>query len=334
MRNVGVREISRRTGFSPATVSNALNNKRGVNKDTAETIRRMAKELGYERSEQLDHIRFVLARKTGKVLDEGTFHPGVIEGVERVAAQLKLQTTFTTVELANREAAARQAYEITHDQSNGIVLLGTEMAEEDYVLFRDSLAPLVVVDGWSDRLFFESIVTQNENSAFRAVTYLAEHGHREIGYIAGDYRIKNFPLRERGYRRAMREAGIPIDPKWRIEVGTTVNSSYDSMKAWLATNPQLPTAFFVENDIMALGCMRAIAERGIRIPDDVSMVGFDDLPYASICNPPLTTARIPNREMGEIAVRRLIDQISEPRDYTCVTHLSTSFVERQSVKWL
>lgn len=109
-----------------------------------------------------------------------------------MAAQLKLQTTFTTVELANREAAARQAYEITHDQSNGVVLLGTEMAEEDYVLFRDSLAPLVVVDGWSDRLFFESVVTQNENSAFRAVTYLAEHGHREIGYIAGDYRIKNF----------------------------------------------------------------------------------------------------------------------------------------------
>ena len=86
MRNVGVREISRRTGFSPATVSNALNNKRGVNKDTAEIIRRMAKELGYERSEHLDHIRFVLARKTGKILDEGTFHPGVIEGVERVAA--------------------------------------------------------------------------------------------------------------------------------------------------------------------------------------------------------------------------------------------------------
>lgn len=334
MRNVGVREISRRTGFSPATVSNALNNKRGVNKDTAETIRRMARELGYERSDSLDHIRFVLARKSGKVLDEGTFHPGVIEGVERAAAQYKLQTTFTTVELSNREAASKQAYDITHDASNGIVLLATEMAEEDYALFSDSVAPLVVVDGWSDRLFFESVVTQNENSAFRAVTYLVERGHRQIGYIAGDTRIKNFPLRERGYRRAMREAGIAIDPKWRIEVGTTVHGSYDSMKKWLATNPQLPTAFFVENDIMALGCMRAMSERGIRIPDEVSMVGFDDLPYASICNPPLTTARIPNREMGEIAVRRLIERIQEPRDYTCVTHLSTSFVERQSVKRL
>ncbi len=334
MRNVGVREISRRTGFSPATVSNALNNKRGVNKETAETIRRMARELGYERSGNLDHIRFVLARRTGRILDEGTFHPGVIEGVERAAAQHKLQTTFTTIELSDREAASRQAREIAADTNNGIVLLATEMGEDDYALFRGAAAPLVVVDGWSDRLFFESVVTQNENSVFREVTYLVEHGHRRIGYIAGDYRIKNFPLRERGYRRAMREAGLAIDPKWRIEVGTTVNGSYDSMRAWLAGNPALPTAFFVENDIMALGCMRALSERGVRIPEDVSMVGFDDLPYASICNPPLTTARIPNREMGEIAVRRLIDQIREPRDYTCVTHLSTTFVERQSVKSL
>ena len=251
-----------------------------------------------------------------------------------MAAQYKLQTTFTTVELGNRDAAAKQAYEITHDMSNGIVLLGTEMTEEDYALFRDPQAPLVVVDGWSDRYFFESVVTQNENSAFRAVTYLAEHGHKEIGYIAGSYRIKNFPLRERGYRKAMREAGLDINPDWRVEVGTTVNTSYDAMKAWLAGNPRLPTAFFVDNDIMALGCMRAMAERGIQIPDDVSMIGFDDLPYASICNPPLTTARVPNREMGEIATHRLMEQIREPRDYTCVTHLSTTFVERQSVRFL
>ncbi|MDY4535520.1 MAG: LacI family DNA-binding transcriptional regulator [Tractidigestivibacter sp.] len=334
MRNVGVREISRRTGFSPATVSNALNNKRGVNKDTAETIRRVAAELGYEREGRLDHICFVLARKTGEVLDEGTFHPGVIEGVERAAKAAKLQTTLTTIELSNREAATRQAYEITRDTSNAVVLLGTEMAEEDYALFRDPVAPFVVVDGWSDRFFFESVVTQNENSAYRAVSYLVDCGHQEIGYIAGSYRIKNFPLRERGYRRAMREAGLPIDPLWRVEVGTTVTSSYNSMRSWLAQNSLLPTAFFVENDIMALGCMRAMAEKGIKIPEDVSMVGFDDLPYASICNPPLTTARIPNREMGEIAVRRMLDRIREPRDYTCVTHLSTTFVERQSVRRL
>ncbi len=331
MRNVGVREISRKTGFSPATVSNALNHKRGVNKETAALIMRTAHELGYDRPSRVTHVNFVLARKTGQVLDEGTFHTGVIEGVERAASLQDMSTVFTTLELSDRGTAAKQAHEIIHDSSSAVVLLGTEMAEEDYELFRGSEVPLVVVDGWSDHLFLESIVTSNENSAFRGVSYLIDMGHREIGYIAGSYRIKNFPLRERGYRRAMREANLPINPAFRVEVGTTVNTAYESMRAWLATNPTLPTAFFVENDIMALGCMRAMTERGIKIPEDVSMFGFDDLSFASISNPPLSTVRVPNREMGELAVRTLVDRMREPRSYTSVVHLSTFFVERQSV---
>lgn len=292
---------------------------------------RAARELGYDRSGNLTQIRFVLARKSGQVLDEGTFHPGVIEGVERQASANGLQTAFTTIELSDHEAAARQAYDITHEEGNAVVLLGTEMAEDDYALFKHPKVPFVVVDGWSDHLFFECLVTSNETSAFRAVNYLTKMGHREIGYIAGSYRIKNFPLRERGYRRALREAGLSINPDFRIEVGTTVNTSYESMCRWLAGKPKLPTAFFVENDIMALGCMRAMTEHGIEIPDDVSMVGFDDLTFASIANPPLTTMRVPTRELGELAVRTLMDRNHSPRSFTSVTHLSTEFVERQSV---
>ena len=331
MRNVGVREISRKTGFSPATVSNALNRKRGVNKETAAAIFRAARELGYDRSNHITHVNFVQARKTGEILDEGTFHMGVIKGLEREAREHDLSIIFTNMELSDRQTAARKAREIVNDASSAVVLLGTEMAEEDYDLFRDAKVPFVVVDGWSDHLFFESIVTSNENSALRAVSYLIKMGHREIGYIAGTYRIKNFPLRERGYRRAMREANLPVNPDFRVEVGTTVNAAYEAMSAWLATNPVLPTAFFAENDIMAFGCMRAMTERGIKIPEDVSMLGFDDLSFASISNPPLTTMRVPNGEMGELAVKTIVDRMRSPRDYTSVVHLSTTFVERQSV---
>lgn len=334
MRHPGVREISRRTGFSPATVSNALNHKRGVNRDTAALILRTARELGYDRLDHVESVNFVLARKTGEVLDEGTFHPGVIEGVERAASLQGIGTTFTTIELSDRAAAARQAYDITHDSRSAVVLLGTEMAEEDYALFERPEAPFVVVDGWSDHLFFDCIVTSNENSAFRATSYLIRMGHRDIGYIYGSYRIKNFPLRERGWRRALREAGLPINRDFCVEVGTTVSKAHDAMKAWLQTNPTLPTAFFVENDIMALGCMRAMTECGIRVPADVSMIGFDDLTFASIANPPLSTMRVPNRVMGELAVETIVGRLREPRDYTSVVHLSTTFVERQSVRRL
>lgn len=331
MRNIGVREISRMTGFSPATVSNALNNKRSVSKETARIIMKAAEELGYARRESVGSICFVLARKTGEVLDEGTFHPGVMEGVEKAASALGLSTSYVTLELSDREAARRQARDIVSDTSRAVVLLGTEMTEDDYALFEDAKAPLVIVDGWCDHIFFDCVVTSNENSAFRATSYLIQHGHRDIGYIAGRCRIRNFPLRERGVKRAIRESGLAINPDFRVEAGTTVSTAYESMRSWLAKKPLLPTAFFAESDIMALGAMRAMSEAGIKIPEDVSIIGFDDLPFATAAVPPLTTIRVPNHEMGSIAVDLLMDQIKHPRYYTKAIHLSTKLIERESV---
>lgn len=333
MRNVGVREISRKTGFSPATVSNALSNKRNVSRQTSEKILAVARELGYARRGKVARVVFVLARKTGEVLDEGTFHPGVMEGVEKAASAVGLPMSFVTLELSGPNAAS-QAADIARDTTNAVVLLGTEMRGGDYSLFAETEAPLVVVDGWSDHLFFDCVVTANESSAFRATSYLVEHGHKDIGYIAGSYRIKNFPLRERGYRRALREAGLAANPAFRVEVGTTVSTAYEAMRAWLETKPLLPTAFFAENDTMALGAMRAMAEAGVSIPDDVSFVGFDDLPFATVATPPLTTMRIPNHEMGSIAVDLLMEQVNAPRYYQKNIHLSTMMIERDSVRSL
>jgi len=332
MAKVGVREISRRTGFSPATVSNALNHKRGVSKETTEKILRVASELGYKRPGKIEGVRFVLARRSGNVLNDGLFHLGVIEGVEAQASALGLKTTFTTLDLLDTANARQLAARICDDPLNGIILLGTEMEEEDYDLFIDAAAAGVVCDGWSNRYFFESIVTSNENSAYRAVSYLIQKGHREIGYICGSTRIRNFPLRERGYRHALRENGLAPNPDFRVEVGVDVDSAFDSMSRWLAGNPLLPTAFFVENDTMAFGCMRAMEQHGIKIPEEVSVFGFDDLNLASIATPPLSTMHIPNRIMGELAVTTLVDMVQHPRDYTRVTHLSTTLVERESVR--
>ena len=332
MARIGVREISRRTGYSPATVSNVLNRKPGVSEKAIAAVMACAEEIGYQHPGRIERLRFLIARKSGHILDEGTFHPGVIDGAERQARQMGFSLSFSTLELSERDDAKGLAESFCQDTSTGIILLGTEMDEDDYDLFADSKAPIVVCDGWSNRYFFESVITSNENSAYRAVTYLLEHGHRDIGYIRGDTEIKNFPLRERGYVHAMQSFGVTPDPAFRVSVVTTVSSSYDSMCKWLDGNPELPTAFFAESDIMALGCMRALTERGIRIPDDVSIFGFDDLNFASIASPPLTTMHVPNKAMGELAVRRLVDSVAQPTDISRMTHLSTTIVERQSVK--
>lgn len=333
MHKVSVREISRATGFSPATVSNALNHKRNVSEETAEKIRAAAKAMGYQHPSQLDAITFVLARKTGAIVDESTFHPSVIEGVERQARRHGMGTAFVSLDFSDLDAVRPQVAALVSDPSAAIVLLGTELGEEDYELFRDSAARLVVLDGWSDRFDFDAVVMANEGSALRAVRYLTERGHKKIGYLSGDFRIQNFRARERGFFRALDEAGLGFDPLWRIELGTTLERAYEDMKAKLANIPQtdLPTAFFADNDVLAVGALRALAEAGVRVPEDVSIIGFDDLSIGAFSTPPLSTVHVLKHEVGEIAVRRLVGNVNNPKNYTCKTLVSTYFVERKSV---
>lgn len=336
MAKTSVREISRITGFSPATVSNALNHKRSVSEETAKIILDCARQLGYQQSARSETIQFVLARKTGQIIDESTFHPSVIEGVERQARRHDMATSFVTLDFSDLDAVRPEVEKLIADPASAIVLLGTELGEEDYALFADAAAHIVVLDSWSDSLYFDSIAINNHDSAAYAVRYLIAHGHTKIGYLAGSMRIQNFRSRERGVAQAMEEAGLARVSANRVDLGTTLEAAYEDMKAWLAKTDRadLPTAFFADNDVMAVGAMRALSEAGIRVPDDVSIIGFDDLSLGAFSNPPLTTVHVLKHEVGEIAVRRLLGNISNPKTYTCKTLVNTYFVERQSVKRL
>lgn len=333
---LSIRELGKRLGYSPSTISNALNHKDGVSRETAERIVRAARELGYERTARLSGVCFVIARKSGRMIDEGSFRLAVINGIEQEASARGLRTSYATIELEDEEGRERRIAELASDPSCGIVLLGTEMDEDDYALFVPYKERIVVVDGKSDRHFFESVVFSNEGSAYNAVRHLIECGHRRIGYIAGRLRIRNFPLRERGYRAAMAEAGLEIRDAWRVELGTQrLEDAYLDMRAWLEGHgDDLPTAFFADDDALAVGAMRALAEAGHKVPDDVSMVGFDDVDYAAIAHPPLTTVHVPRLDIGRMAVQKLVAQAENPLPYSSVTHLSTTLVKRESVRTL
>lgn len=334
MAKVNVRDISRVTGYSPATVSNALNHKRNVSEETAKVIRETAQAMGYQQPSLLKTIQFVQARKNGKIIDESTFHPAVIEGVEQQAKRHGMTTTFVTVDFSDLDACRLQVEALVSNPSAALILLGTELMEEDYDLLGDVKAHLVVLDGWSERHDFDAVLMANEDSSGHATAHLLERGHTKIGYLAGDFRIHNFQAREHGYARTLRAAGIQPDPRWRVELGTTLETAYADMSAWLdSTSPdELPTAFFADNDVLAVGAMRALAEHGVRVPDDVSIVGFDDISMCAFSDPPLTTIHVLKHEVGQIAVEQLVGGMDESRDYTCKTQVSTYLVERGSVR--
>lgn len=328
---VSVRKISEITGFSPATVSNALNRKKGVNAETARKIWETAEQLGYKNKEKISKIRFVIFRRNGLIIDDSTFHPSVIEGVESQAKAMGYETVFNRVDLNDPQYEMR-VEEILSDTESAVVLLGTEMIEEDFEPYTHAKNQIILLDGWSDKYFFNSVLISNTDSAAKAVEYLIDKGHREIGYLRGDFRIQAFRYREIGFYRMMNRHHLKVKSEYIATVGTKIESAYEGMKAYLRNSPVLPTAFFADNDLIAIGAMQALKEFGYDIPNDVSMIGFDNINYCAISDPPLTTINVYKKEMGETAVRELLHAVEHGNYVKLKIQVCTDFVERASVK--
>ncbi len=331
---VSIRKISELTGFSPATVSNALNHKRGVNAETAEKIQAVAAELGYTSEAKISKIIFVIFKDKGEIVEDTPFFPQMITGVEQ---ECRLQGLDTTIFNLDRRSDQFEAHlkELKESHDAAVILLGTEMMAKDAALIKQLDMPVIVVDYWDESMSFDSILINNVESVQLATKYLLDRGHRKIGRLMGDYPIKPFTDREEGFRKAMTFAGVPVEEKYEVKLTPTMDGAYRDMKSYLSNKKaELPTAFVSDNDLIALGAMKAMWECGIRIPEDVSIVGFDDLSYSSICNPPLTTMQVPKAKMGRIAVRRLL-QVAQDNDgvYTEIK-VGTNLIERESVRTL
>jgi len=330
---VSVKKISELTGFSQATVSNALNGKRGVNQKTAEIIREAAEKLGYFSENHISKVKFVMYKRDGSVVEDTPYFPLLIAGVEQECRTNGMDLTICNLDRRDSDFA-EQLRQVQQDNTCGVILLGTEIMDEDIGIIQGMNCPYVLIDYWKDDMNLNSIMINNVDSARIATDYLIRNGHREIGYLYGDFRIVPFETRFAGYRSSLRRNGIPMKEEYLVKVGTTMDTAYQGMLKYLSAKPKLPTAFFVDNDMIALGAMKACQDKGIRIPEDLSMVGFDDLTFSSIAATPLTTLRVPKQEMGRYAVRRLLDVINGNGDKNAFAKvlICTEFVERSSVR--
>lgn len=343
-----IKQISDITGFSAATVSNALNHKKGVNKETSEEIFRVAREIGYLDANTISKIKLLIFRKNGLIIDDTPFFTALIDGFEKECRESGYEMALGTVDQRqpDYEEQVRLAMQ---DPDTAVVLLGTELDKEDLELFSKAPCPLMLLDYWSHNMDFSAVVINNRDSMRKAVRYLASKGHSRIGYLRGDFRILGFRQRETGFREAMKEAGLTMEEGGAITLSTTMDGACRDLQQYLRryqkqdqdqkqdhiqdqTHGKLPTAFVAENDMIALGAMRAFQAEGIRIPEDVSIIGFDDLPFCEISYPRLTSLRVEKQEMGALAVRRVIEIVKKaPRIHT-KTEVCTEFIERDSVK--
>lgn len=325
-----IRTISEMTGFSTATVSNALNNKRGVSRETAEKILKAAREIGYLDAPGINRVKLVTYIENSSIVNDSPFFSNLIAGVEAECRQLNIDAVSYHLSRADPNYDA-YLEELLGDQSSALLVLATEMGEQEAAKLQGAAAPVVILDNWYEDLPFSAVLIDNADAAYKAVSHLIEMGHTRIGHLRGSFEIKNFFYRRQGYLRAMSEHGLPVDPGYTMTLSTGMESSRADMAALLERSPPLPTAFFADNDMIALGAMRALQQAGYRVPGDVSVVGFDDLPFCAISDPPLTTVKVHNYEMGVAAVRRLMELMALGDGYNTKTQITSTFVPRDSV---
>lgn len=328
---ISIRDISAMTGYSPATVSNALNHKKGVNKETAEEILRVARETGYISETSITKVKLVIFRKNGSIIDDTPFFSSLINGFEQECRRYHYEMVICNVDQRDSDYE-RQVLNLITESGSAAVVLATEMLEGDLEIFKKAVCPLLIMDHWDEHMEFNAVLINNADAARMATEYLIEKGHKQIGYIRGSYRIKGFRSRFAGYQTALRKNKLEYQEKHTFTVTPNLQGAYQDMKGYLESAADLPTAFFADNDLMALGAMKALQEKGYRIPDDVSIVGFDDLPFSEISSPRLTTLRVPNTEMGKIAVRRIADLIEGRDEIVVKTQVCTKFIVRETVK--
>ena len=329
---VSIRQMSEMTGYSQATISNALNNKPGVNKATAHKILQVAREHGYNAEAKISKIRFIMFSAGGQIVMDTPFFSSLIQGIESECREKGYELTISRIDksdINNEKSNTLQL--LLNDNTCAILLLATEMTEDDARCFAGAKAPIVILDSWFPKLSYNSVMINNADSVYYAVDWLITKGHSKIGYLYGSMRIQNFLYREEGYRLALFKHGLKTNPSYEFSLSPTMDGAYDDMCNVLKNDPDMPTAFFADNDIIALGAMKALQEYGYKIPDDVSIVGFDDMPFCSISTPSLTTVQVYKQEMGRVAVRRLIEITKQNNNFFTKIQICNGFAERDSV---
>lgn len=327
---VTLKDISEVTGYSLATVCNVINRKKKVNPETAQKIIDAANELGYGTTRKIRKIILVMYRINGQILMETPLILSLIDGIEKEGQKHHVGTIIYNIDKRELDYQKKLDH-LMEEKDCGIILLATEMSKEDLKPFYHLMVPFVVVDAWFYGSGFPTVLMSNSETMQQSVDYLFRMGHRKIGYIDSSIKAQNFIERNEGYCKGMSVKNLPIEEKYQISLFPTMEGAQATMKTYLDAKPELPTAFVVVNDIIALGAMKALEDKGYRVPEDISIIGFDNMPFGKISSPELTTFNVMKEEIGQYAAWMLFKQVEGEKTPIKII-VQNELVERGSVK--
>ncbi|GHX10696.1 substrate-binding domain-containing protein [Vibrio cholerae] len=327
-----MKDIARLAGVSTSTVSHVINKSRFVSDEIAERVNNAAQQLNYAPSALARSLKMNRTKTIGMLVTTSTnpFFGEVVKGVERSCYHQGYNLILCNTEGDNQRMKA-SINTLLQKRVDGLLLMCSTLEGERLDVFdRYPDIPIVVMD-WGPILFASDKIQDNSlQGGYMAAKHLIECGHKEIGCITGPLIRHQAQMRYEGYKRALAEAGIAINPDWIVESDFECEGGYQAFEK-LYQRGKLPSALFVSNDMMAMGVIQAANQRGLRVPDDLSLIGYDDVHIAKFMTPALTTIHQPKYRLGKAAVDTLLYRLENPDTTAQVVQLEPTLVVRSSV---
>lgn len=305
-----IRDVAKRAGVAISTVSLALNGKGPIKPETVERIQAIAEEMGYVPSAMAQSLRRGHNNKLiGLVLGDigNPFFGKLLRNVDSVVAEADhMLIVADTASHADREINTLN--QLRRHRVGGIIMapLSNDPAFATYL--RQIDVPVVLIDQYVDGVKLDFVTSDNELTTTMLTEYLIRLGHRRICYLGGQEQWWTAQLRLAGFRKTMAAAGVEIDPALEIMADFDGGKAYDQV-ARLLSLPNRPTAIVAASNLMALGALQAINDLGFRCPEDISLTGVDDVPWASVIQPRITTVVQPVEELARVAATWILERI-------------------------
>jgi LacI family transcriptional regulator len=331
-KSTTVKEVAELAGVSTATVSRVISGNGTVSKKLLKRVNNAIDTLDFHPNQAARRLRHRATKIVGVIISDlqNPFFTTLVEGIESILQENGyLLLLGNSSENPDRERQHLDTFFSEH--VSGLIFTATGDDISEYEKFRVAGVPLVAVDRKPSDFEVDLIHLENEKASFEAVNHFIKEGHQRIGLIAGPGSISTGSERSAGYRRALLSSGLPVDNEL-VQIGNfRQEGGYRSMEA-LLNLPDPPSAVLVSNNLMTLGALQMIHQRRLNIPDQISLIGFDDMAWASSLRPALTVIAQPVYEMGIAAARLLLARIQKPESPIQHVAFETKLIIRASCR--
>ena len=307
---VTLKDLAKHAGVSVSTASYSMNGNPLIKEETRNKVLKAAKEIGYRPNGMAKNLKEQKTNIIGLFLSgfTGPFFNDMLEGIQDVVIQNGFELVVCATVDKHRLLVERYV--------DAAIILNYHVEDELLDSLANKKLPFIVLDRELQNPYIKNVLLPNEEGSAMAVEYLLGKGHKRMGYIAGSDASYDGEKRLKGFRKVLDQLGVEFSDRDLMRADFTEISGYFEMSKYLDSfDCDRPTAIVCANDEMALGAIRAIQEKGLSVPDDIAVVGFDDIYQSAVFTPSLTTIRVPRKQWGITAAQTLFKMLDQDFDY-------------------